>query len=200
MTKGNVKLLEQHGVHREEVRRQHTVCLGAKGLRPGRPAAGYRSETVSTQDPSDRAGRDVNTELLQLVFDADASLTSVLATQKDDELDQLLVHRWPATTSLFPPTPPLVFRRFSVPSQQGLGGDQERPPQVSRTQTAERGQDGPIRRSVPHSCVELALEDMNLVSEHHDLDLLVRFGATRGADKAQKPAEAEVKEGEGQGG
>jgi hypothetical protein len=38
--------------------------------------------------------------------------------------------------------------------------------------------------------MELALPDMDLVPEHHDLDLLVRLGPTCRADKAQEPAEA----------
>jgi hypothetical protein len=38
--------------------------------------------------------------------------------------------------------------------------------------------------------MELALVDMDLVPEHHDLDLLVRLGLTCTADKAQKAAEA----------
>jgi hypothetical protein len=38
--------------------------------------------------------------------------------------------------------------------------------------------------------MELALEDIDLVAEHQDLDLLVGLGATCRADKARKPAEA----------
>jgi hypothetical protein len=36
--------------------------------------------------------------------------------------------------------------------------------------------------------VELALEDMDLVPEHHDLDLLVRLGPTCRVNEAQKKA------------
>ena len=49
----HVELLERHGVHREGVRGQHAVGLGTKELRPGRAAPWNRSETMSTQDPSD---------------------------------------------------------------------------------------------------------------------------------------------------
>jgi hypothetical protein len=44
--------------------------------------------------------------------------------------------------------------------------------------------------------VELALEDMDLVPEHHDLDLLVRLGP----NEAEQPAQAEGDEREGHGG
>jgi hypothetical protein len=37
--------------------------------------------------------------------------------------------------------------------------------------------------------VELALQDMDLVPEHQDLDVLAGLGATCRADKAQKAAE-----------
>jgi hypothetical protein len=187
--KEHVELVEQHGVHREEVRGQHALSLVGQELCPGRSAPWSWSKTVLTQDPSHRGGRNANTELSQLALDADTSPSSVLSTQTDDEPDQLFVHGRPAGSLLFSPSPPLALGSFSVPAQQGLGGDQERPPPVSREQTAERGQDGPIRRSIPHACVELALEDMDLVAEHHYLDLLVGLGATCRAGKAQKAAE-----------
>jgi hypothetical protein len=38
--------------------------------------------------------------------------------------------------------------------------------------------------------MELALQDMDLVPEHQDLDVLVGLGPTCRADKAQEPAEA----------
>jgi hypothetical protein len=40
--------------------------------------------------------------------------------------------------------------------------------------------------------VELASQDMDLVPEQQDLDVLVGLGTTCRADKAQKPAEAQV--------
>jgi hypothetical protein len=48
--------------------------------------------------------------------------------------------------------------------------------------------------------VDLSFEDSHLVPEHHDLDVLLRFGPTGGSDKAEKPADPEVEQGEGHGG
>src|SRR5664280_3543032 len=53
----HVELLEQHGVHREEVRGQHALFLGTKELRPRRPTSWHRSETISAQDPTHGAGK-----------------------------------------------------------------------------------------------------------------------------------------------
>jgi hypothetical protein len=174
----HVELLQRHGVHREEVRGQHALCLSGQELSPGRAAPWSRSETVLAQDPPHRAGRDADPELSQLALDADTAPAPVLPTQTNDEVDELVTHRRSARTSLSSPAPPLVLGRFPVPSQHGLGGDQEGPPPGSREQTAERGEDGSVRRSVPHSRLQLALKDINLVPEHHDLDVLVRLGPT----------------------
>jgi hypothetical protein len=41
--------------------------------------------------------------------------------------------------------------------------------------------------------VELAFENTHLMAEHHDLDVLVRLGASR-YDKTEDPAQAAVEE------
>ena len=105
-----------------------------------------------------------------------------------------------ARASLFSPSPPLVLGRFSVSSKEGLGGDQEGSLPASRQQTAEHSKDGPVRRAIPHACVELALEDAHLGPERHDLDVLVGLGATCGPDKTEEPAQAEVDQREGHDG
>jgi hypothetical protein len=48
--------------------------------------------------------------------------------------------------------------------------------------------------------VELALKDVDLVPEHHDLDVLVGLGPTCRPDEAEESAQAEVDESEGHGG
>ena len=102
----HVELLERHGVHGEEVRGEDALCLGAQELRPGRPSPWSWSETVLTQDPSDRGRRDADPELSQLSLDADTSPASVLPTQSNDELDQLFVQycapdcQWGTLTAL----------------------------------------------------------------------------------------------------
>ncbi len=98
----HVELLERHGVHREEVRGEHAVGLGTKEPRPGRAAPWSRPKTMSTQDPSDRAGRDADGECPRLALGTDTAPTSVRPTQPNGEPDQLVAHRWP-------PRPPVGF-------------------------------------------------------------------------------------------
>jgi hypothetical protein len=45
--------------------------------------------------------------------------------------------------------------------------------------------------------VELAFENTNLVSEHHDLDVLVRRASPTRHNKAEDATQAEVKQREG---
>lgn len=63
--------------------------------------------------------------------------------------------------------------RAPMPPKQRFGSDQERPPPASGEQAAECSQDRSIGGPVPHAGVELALENPDLVSEHHDLDVFV---------------------------
>jgi hypothetical protein len=83
----NVQLFERHGVNGEEVRGEHAVCLRAEELRPGWSAPRRRSETMSVQDPTDRTGSNTDTKLSQLALDTDASPTSVLRTETNDEVN-----------------------------------------------------------------------------------------------------------------
>jgi hypothetical protein len=87
-----------------------------------------------------------------------------------------------------------------VPTQQGVGGDEKAPPPCPRETSAEGSENGPIGGPVPDTSVDLSFEDSHLVPEHHDLDVLLRFGPTGGSDKAEKPADPEVEQGEGHGG
>jgi hypothetical protein len=48
--------------------------------------------------------------------------------------------------------------------------------------------------------VDLAFEDSHLVPEHHDLDVLVRFGPAARDNEPEDPADPEVEEGEDHGG
>jgi hypothetical protein len=48
--------------------------------------------------------------------------------------------------------------------------------------------------------VKLALEDVHLVPEHHDLDVLIGLGTTVGPEEAKDTAQAGVEQGESHGG
>jgi hypothetical protein len=48
--------------------------------------------------------------------------------------------------------------------------------------------------------VKLPFENMDLVPEHHELDVLVGLGPSDRPDEAQESAEAEAEEGDSHGG
>jgi hypothetical protein len=70
-----------------------------------------------------------------------------------------------------------VFGGFAVPTQQGLGRDEERPPPRPREQPAQRGEDRSICRPVGKTPVQLAFEDADLMAEHQELDVGVGRGS-----------------------
>ena len=115
-------------------------------------------------------------ELSQLTLDAHASPATVLPTETNDQLDELIAHRGSPRPSSCSPSSPLAPGEFPVPAHQGVGGDEEGRPTRPREQSTEGGEDRPVDGPVPDTSVELSLEDAHLVAEHHDLDLLVRLG------------------------
>jgi hypothetical protein len=145
---------------------------------------------------SDPTGRHADPELSQFALDPDTSPDSVLTCQPNDEFDQLGAHRRSARTTLLPPPAPLVCSRLPVPSEQAVGGDQESAPPVAREQSAEYSEDRPIGRPIANPGVELAFENPHLVTEHHDLDVLVRLRAPGQHDEAEDPTHADVDERE----
>src|ERR1039457_4769961 len=118
---------------------------------------------MSAPDSPHGRGRYLDPELSELSLDPDASPASVLLTETNDQIDQLVAHRRSAgATSLAPPTP-LAFGRFPVPAQQRVRGDQKRPPAVAREQPAECSEDRSIDRPIANPGVQLAFENQHLV-------------------------------------
>ena len=148
------------------------------------------------QDPPDRAGRDPDAELEQLALDANASPAPVLLTQTNNELHQFSTHRRATRASLPSPTSPLVFGSLAMPPQQGLWGDHERAPSGSGEQPAECGEDCPIRGPILDTPVKLPLENTDLVSEHHDLDVPLGLGPSTRHNETEHATQAEVEERE----
>ena len=59
----HLELLQGDGVHGEEVRGQDAVGLGTQELGPRRSLPRNGSESVATQDPTDRGSRDPDPQL-----------------------------------------------------------------------------------------------------------------------------------------
>src|SRR5664280_467172 len=105
----HIELFERHRVHGEEVGGQRAVGLGTEELGPGLPATRSGAQARSAQYPPDRGGRDADPELSQLALDADTSPASVLTTDTNDEIDQIVAQRRPTGPTSLPPPAPLVF-------------------------------------------------------------------------------------------
>jgi hypothetical protein len=189
----HVELLQRHRVYGEEIRGEHAVRLGSQELPPRGSTPRDGTQTTSSPDSSDRAGRDPDAELAQLALDADASPAPVLPTQTDDELHYFIAHRRATRPSLPSPTSPLVLGCFAMPPQQSLWGDHERAPLASRKKPAQCSEDRSIGWSIANSCVQLPLENSHLVQEHHDLDIPLGLGPSARHNEAEDAAEAKVK-------
>jgi hypothetical protein len=87
-----------------------------------------------------------------------------------------------------------------MPPQQRLGSYQKGSPTCPWEQAAECREDRPICRSIPHAPVELAFENTNPMSEHHDLNVFVRLASLTRHNKAEDATQADVEQGEGHGG
>jgi hypothetical protein len=83
-----------------------------------------------------------------------------------------------------------------MPPQHGFWGDQEGSPPDSGEQPAERREDRSIGWSIANSCVQLPFMNAHLVSEHHDLDVLLRLSSSARHEEAEGAADTEVEEGE----
>jgi hypothetical protein len=116
---------------------------------------------------------------LQLALDAHASPRAVLPAETNDELYEFVAERRSTGTTLPAPPPPLALGGLAVPTQQGLGCDEERPPTQTREQPTERGEDRPVCRPVTKASVQLTFQDVDLVPEHHELDVGVGRGSSR---------------------
>jgi len=112
------------------------VGLGAKELGPGLPAPWSGAQARSAQYPPDRGGRHADPELSQFALDPDTSPGSVLSTEANDEINQLVAQRRSTRTTLLPPPAPLLFGRLPVPPQQRVGSDQVGAPSRTRQQSA----------------------------------------------------------------
>jgi hypothetical protein len=83
-----------------------------------------------------------------------------------------------------------------MPPQQGFWGDQEGSPPDSGEQPTECREDRSISWSIANSCVQLPFKNAHLVSEHHDLDVLLRLSSSAQHEEVEDAAQTEVEEGE----
>jgi hypothetical protein len=85
-----------------------------------------------------------------------------------------------------------------MPTEQGVGLDEEPMELCSGDQPAEAGKERSIRGSKSRAC-HLSSEDGNLVTEHDDLDSQIGVVKPLQANDLHSPEEGEIEEREGHG-
>jgi len=85
-----------------------------------------------------------------------------------------------------------------MPTEQGVGLHEEPMELLSGEQSAEAGQERPIRGPQSRAAY-LATGDRHLVSEHDDLDGQIGLVGPLSAEDLNRPEEGEIEEGESHG-
>jgi hypothetical protein len=162
----------------------------AKELRPGRSASpGSRTQAVGLEHPADGGGSDRDAELAELALDAHVSPPGVVPGQPEDCLAKPGID-WRAAHP-GPPVGPLAPHQLAVPPEQGLGGDEERPPTLARQGPGGCGEERPVCRTEPRTA-DLAAENPELVAEDGDLDVL--RGILRAGSEPEEAAQQQVQD------
>jgi hypothetical protein len=80
-----------------------------------------------------------------------------------------------------------------VPTEQRRRRHQESSPAFPGEHPAEGSQEGAVAGPVPDAAVDLALKDAHLVTEDHELDVLVSLAAAARDYERQNPAQPRYK-------
>src|SRR5918995_6529800 len=120
----DVQRLQQHGLYREEVVRQHSPALCPQELAPCRTGAAWcRPQAGAAQDPPDGTRPGADPELAELALDPDATPPGILPAETRDEIDRLAVKRRPTRSS--PTVSPLAPDELAMPPKERPRRDHE---------------------------------------------------------------------------
>ncbi len=165
---------ERHGLDGEEVAGHDAGGLGPQEFGPGDPTPlSRRSEAMATQDVADRGGRYRDPELGQLALDAKVAPSAVLSGQAHDQLYSYGIEGRPARASMG--ISPAPANGVAMPAQDGGGGYEKGGPPPARHEAAQERQQRPVGWLEPGS-PDLAAQHVELVTEDHDLDVLLGIG------------------------
>src|ERR1019366_2150965 len=156
----------------EEVSGHDALGLCREGLAPGRTfSPGYRRETVPTQHRGDARLRHPDLKFLELTDDPEVAPPGVLPRQPADELHDLVGKG--RTTRPPVRVGPVPLYEGTVPAEDRLRRDEERPPALARHETSEKGDEGTVGPGEAGTS-DLAAKHGKLVAEHEDLGILRR--------------------------
>jgi hypothetical protein len=126
---------------------------------------------VPTLHRSDARLRHRDAEFLELADDAEISPPGILPGEAADQLDGL-VGKSRSSRSAVRVGPAPADQR-TVPTEDGLGRDQERTPALARHETGEEGDNGAVGPGEAGTS-DRAAKHSQLVAEHEDLGILRR--------------------------
>ena len=174
----DVERLQEHGLHREEVARQHSPTLRSEELAPGRTGPPRRrSEPGMAKDPADGARPEPDAELAELALDPDASPPRVLPGEANDQIVASRVDGRPARPS--PTVGPLPPDQLAVPAKERLRRNHERGPAVPGDRPARRGEERPVT-VLEVRAADRAAEHPHLMPEDRVLELELRHAPSSG--------------------
>src|SRR5215470_19497752 len=124
--KEHVEPLQEDGVNREEVSGDDRRGVGGKEAAPGeRGATWRRGDAVPTQDPANRAGRDLEAEFAELALEAEIAPATVLLGQLADQLPALFADRGSTAARTTRERRPLLSDQLAVPAEHRFRLDQQ---------------------------------------------------------------------------
>jgi hypothetical protein len=168
----------QQSVDMEEGGGDDALGLGGEELTPsGALTSGSRSETVPAQDLRYARLRHRDTEFLEFADDPEVALPGVLPRQAADQLDSLFGKGW--TTWSAVREGPVPADQRTVPSEDCLPRDEERPPELSGYESGQEGDEGTVGPCEAGTGA-LAAQHSQLVAQNKDLCILGR--STRPVD------------------
>ncbi len=135
---------EPHGFDGEEIARHHARSLLGQELPPRRGTPpGSRPRAAACEQFSDRASRDLDTELLELAPDALVSPSRVLCREAQDQLLQLC-RQWRPPRASLAVSIPLEADHLPVPTQHSLRRYEEASPAGPWQSSSRSGEKCPV--------------------------------------------------------
>jgi hypothetical protein len=121
----DIDLSKAHGVDGEEVARERAGSLGAKELCPRRTRSAWcRFEAMTSKHVPDTRRRDGDAELSTFANDAEIAPPRVLASETNDELNDLVIE-CVVGTAADARERPVPSHELAMPTQQRRGCDEE---------------------------------------------------------------------------
>jgi hypothetical protein len=179
--------------HRDEVARDDAGGLRSEEAPPALgSSARSRWHSRSNQDLPHGTCCGRHAEPGQLALHPAVAPGGVLAGQTDDQLPDRAVERGTTRTPVL--VGPPSSDGIAVPAADGLRPDEQGGPSLPRQEATERRDERSVRRLEPRPG-HLSTEHSELMSQHHQLDLVRALTTSARDDQLKQPARRPVDQG-----